>query len=155
MEESYETFEEELGPQRAGPPPQKPVHRRPGGKTHIYTKSRFIEQKQITSRRYSSPGNRNTFRKAFSSEIKQLNQNISSPTWWSSQMLVYLKRNNVCYTHHPFSRLHLHSDCVVSDQGSYFSSSLLRSSIYRVTQYLRETTDEGSACVCVCSCTCV
>ena len=36
MEESYETFEEELGPPRADPPPQKPVRqiRRPGGDTH-------------------------------------------------------------------------------------------------------------------------
>lgn len=39
MEESYETFEEELGPPRADPPPQKPVRqiRRPGGDTHKST----------------------------------------------------------------------------------------------------------------------
>uniref|UniRef100_H3C400 Si:dkeyp-68b7.10 n=1 Tax=Tetraodon nigroviridis TaxID=99883 RepID=H3C400_TETNG len=39
MEESYETFEEELGPQRAGPPPQKPVHRRP----ETYAKRKVTE----------------------------------------------------------------------------------------------------------------
>lgn len=53
MEESYETFEEELGPRRADPPPQKPVGqiRRPGGNphTHIHAESHtFTEQKQIT-----------------------------------------------------------------------------------------------------------
>ena len=39
MEDSYETFEEELGPSRAEPPPQKPVRqiRRPGGGTHKHT----------------------------------------------------------------------------------------------------------------------
>lgn len=78
MEESYETFEEELGPQRAGPPPQKPVHRRPGGNTHTTKNLTFIKQKaDHHSLRYSSPGNRNTPRKAFCSKIKQANQNIS------------------------------------------------------------------------------
>lgn len=39
MEESYETFEEELWPPRADPPPQKPVRqiRKPGGDTHTHT----------------------------------------------------------------------------------------------------------------------
>lgn len=38
MEESYETFEEELWPPRADPPPQKPVRQisRPGGDTHTH-----------------------------------------------------------------------------------------------------------------------
>lgn len=39
MEESYETFEEELGPPRAEPPPQKPFRQiqRPGGEIHTRT----------------------------------------------------------------------------------------------------------------------
>lgn len=43
MEESYETFEEELGPPRAEPPPQKPVRqiRRPGGSTHTHKHTRI------------------------------------------------------------------------------------------------------------------
>lgn len=42
MEESYETFEEELGPPRAYPPPLKPVRQisRPGGDTHTDTESK-------------------------------------------------------------------------------------------------------------------
>lgn len=51
MEESYETFEEELGPGRADPPPQKPVGqiRRPGGNTHTHTENlTVIERRQIT-----------------------------------------------------------------------------------------------------------
>lgn len=47
MEESYETFEEELGPPRADPPPQKPVRQisRPGGKdTHTHTESEMPAQ---------------------------------------------------------------------------------------------------------------
>lgn len=49
--------------------------------------------------------------------------------------LAYLKRNNVCYTHNLFSRVHLHPDCVVSGRGSYFSDSLLLSSIYSYTMH--------------------
>lgn len=43
MEESYETFEEELGPPRADPPPQKPVRqiRRPGGSMHTHKHTRI------------------------------------------------------------------------------------------------------------------
>lgn len=80
MEESYETFEEELGPQRAGPPPQKPVHRRPGGNTHTHTTKNLTFTKQKAdhhSLHYSLPGYRNTPRKAFCSKTKQANQNIS------------------------------------------------------------------------------
>ena len=44
MEESYETFEEELWPPRAGPPPQKPVghNHRPGGDTHKHTRAESV-----------------------------------------------------------------------------------------------------------------
>lgn len=44
MEESYETFEEEFGPPRADPPPQKPVRqiRRPGGKTQTHLPTQHL-----------------------------------------------------------------------------------------------------------------
>lgn len=48
MEESYETFEEELGSPRADPPPQKPVRqiRRPGGSTHTHTHAESVMHAQ-------------------------------------------------------------------------------------------------------------
>ncbi|KAI4809300.1 hypothetical protein KUCAC02_018200 [Chaenocephalus aceratus] len=48
MEESYETFEEELGPSTADPPPQKPVRqiRRPGGHTHAHAHTHTISEQQ-------------------------------------------------------------------------------------------------------------
>lgn len=49
MDESYETFEEELGPTRADPPPQKPVRQihRPGGNTHTIWNACILKPSSI------------------------------------------------------------------------------------------------------------
>lgn len=154
MEESYETFEEELGPQRAGPPLQKPVHRQPGVKTHTHTKNlTFTERKQITRVFSIHPLGIETLPEKhlvlkWSRQIKTflLPHAGFGVLCVTTNVSVFEKEK--CLLHPPSIQQAAFAFWLCCFWPGVIFQQL--SSIYRVAQYLQATTDEGSACVRVC-----